>query len=80
MQVMKWLQRWRRKTTVEDLKDPNKPGSWDAVTQAAVKRAVSSDIRLVGQKPIAVLMEHGGMTERQVDVLVDHSIEGEVHS
>jgi hypothetical protein len=64
--------------TVVDLKDPTKPGSWDKIAQAAVKRAVSETIRAVGSQPLETLAAHG-WTEKQTDALIDHGIEGEVH-
>lgn len=60
---------------VADLKDPNKPGSWDKVAAEAVKSTVIEDIKTIGKPPIDVLVKHGGFTPQQVDALVDRGVE-----
>lgn len=62
--------------TVNDLKDPMKPGTWDTVAAASVKASVVADVKLLGKQPLALLEEHGMDTS----TLVDRGIESEVHS
>lgn len=66
--------------TVNDLKDPTKPGTWDKIASDAVRASVASDIRLMGAAPLAVLADKGGWTEKATDALVSKGIESEVHA
>ncbi len=59
---------------VTDLKDPTKPGTWDAVAAAAVKASVTSDVKSLGQQPLAVLSANG----MDIEKLIDHGIEAAV--
>lgn len=61
-------------TTVHDLKDPSKPGTWDKVAAEAIKASVASDVKAMGQKPLAVLSQNG----MDIEKLLDHGIEAAV--
>lgn len=46
---------------VDDLKDPSKPGSWDAVSQAAARRTAIERIRRLLPGDVAALEAHVGL-------------------
>lgn len=61
-------------TVKRDLLDPNKPGTWDDVSKAALKRAVSARVLSLVSTP-AERLRASGLTDSHVQELVDAAVE-----
>lgn len=65
-------------TVVEDLKDPNKPGVWDASTASTVKARVLRDLRQLAANEIAEVQKLKGLHPEDVTKLLGQLVESQV--
>lgn len=65
-------------TVVQNLKDPSRPGTWDAQTAAAVKAVVLRDLRELGAQELEQLRTLRKLDGPTVDKLLEQLVEAKV--
>ena len=63
---------------VRAMKDPLKPGTWDAATAARIRARVLGDLRTLGSDAVARLRASGSLSRADVERLLEQLVEAEV--
>jgi len=67
-------------TVVEDLKDPTKPGEWNAVAARAVRESVRADVSTLAKAALGTLKTDGQFSSAELNRVVEAAIEAAVLS